>query len=260
MHDEANDRIYHIAHRGQRYGPLSRIELSARTLTHDMLVWREGMPEWIPIADIEELRPYVKHAANTRTTVPPRSSGGRGSLSGPPLPPPPAVGQTGPQPRSGAATTIGILNIVFASVALLCYPVGILLNLVSASDGSPLSDVLQRPEVRYGQAVAWGLGMAIAVPMLISGIGLVRRRNWGRATAVVSAWCGLVLQAVYFVFMFFTAVMPLFEIAAELDDPAIWGGAFGAFIGTVLGACGGVAYDVAVLFVMAKAAVKRSLN
>jgi hypothetical protein len=259
MHDGANDRIYHIAHRGQRYGPLSRVELSARTLTHDMLVWREGMPEWIPIADIEELRPYVKHAANTRTTVPPRSSGGRG-LSGPPLPPPPVVGPTGPQSRSGAATTIGILNIVIASLTLLCWPVCIFLNLVSASDGSPLSDVLQRPEVRYGQAVALWVGMAIAVPMLIAGIGLVRRRNWGRTTAVVIAWCGLVLQAGYFVFMFFTAVLPLFEIAAELDDPATWGGAFGAFIGTVLGACGGVAYDVAVLFVMAKAAVKRSLS
>jgi hypothetical protein len=259
MHDGANDRIYHIAHRGQRYGPLSRVELSARTLTHDMLVWREGMPEWIPIADVEELRPYVKHAANPRATIPPRSPGGR-RHSGPTIPPPIVVGPAALPPRSTAATTIGVLNIVIASLTLLCWPVGILVNLVSTSNGSPLSDVLQRPEVRYGQAVVLGLGMMIAVPMLIAGIGLVRRRNWGRTMAVVCAWCGLVLQAVYFIFMIFTAVLPLFEIAVELDDPATWGGAFGGLIGTVLGACGGVAYDVAVLFVMAKAAVKRSLS
>jgi hypothetical protein len=258
MHNGANDRVYHISHRGQRYGPLSRIELSSRSLTHDMLVWREGMPEWVPIAAVDELRPYVKHAANTRTTVPPTTTGRRPQAGTNPLPPIVVV-PPGPPPRSGAATTIGILNVILASLTLLCWPFGILANIFPNPQLGPLADVLQRPVVRYGQATTLALGFVLAVPMLAAGIGLTRRKIWGRTLAVVCAWCGLGLQAVHFVFMLFAAILPLIEIAAELEDPSTWGAAFGALLGAVIGACGGVIYDVIVLFVMAKESVKRSL-
>jgi TM2 domain-containing membrane protein YozV len=65
------ERVYHVMHRGKRYGPLSRVELSSRVLTNDMLVWREGMPEWVPIGTIEQLSAYVRYAAAPAGTAPP---------------------------------------------------------------------------------------------------------------------------------------------------------------------------------------------
>jgi len=260
MSDEASARVYHVSHRGQRHGPFNRIELSARRLTNDMLVWREGMPEWVPIGDLEELRPYVLHAAVTRISVPPVvSSGSR--PTGPTVPPPPIV--TKPLPpasQSNAATTIGILNTIFAALGLLCYPILIFGNLLSINSNAPLADVLKRPEVLRGQAVAFGLGFVLSVPLLISGIGLVRRKSWGARLAVVCAWGGIALQAVYFFFMLVAAVIPALGIAAELDNPTTWGYAAGIMLGSVLGMFVAAIYDVVVLFVMANPTVKRSLN
>lgn len=257
MSDDPNAKVFHVSHRGVRHGPFSRVDLSARSLTHDMLVWREGMAEWVPIAEVPELRPYVKHVTTLRTTVPPRGPAPRPQEVPVPVivpPPPPA-----PPPRSVAATTIGITHIVIASLTMICWPLAIVGTLAGNDPAGPLADVLGRPLVRSGQIASLGLGFVLAVPMLIAGIGLVRRRSWGRLIAIFGACFGLALQVVSFIFMLVAAVLPLAEIAAELEDPNLMGGAFGVLIGTVLGSCGGVIYDAVVLFVMGNASVKRSL-
>jgi hypothetical protein len=254
MLDDANDRVYHLSVRGNRYGPLSLVELSSRKLTHDMLIWREGMSGWVPIGEVEELRPYVVHKHARQTTKPPPRAKPKF------LPPPPPPPLTLPPPRSAAATTIGVLHIVFASLFLLCWPLAIIGQFVSPpNDGTPLSDVLSRPEVRYGQAASLGVAWLVAVPMLIAGIGLVRRRGWGRTLAVVVAWTGIAVQAISFVFLFVAAIMPLFGIAVEIDNPDTWLGAFGFTIGAVVGGCGSAIYDVFVLAIMSRQTVKQSL-
>jgi hypothetical protein len=260
MNDEASARVYHVSHRGLRHGPFNRIELSARRLTNDMLVWREGMADWVPIGELEELRPYVRHAAITRAIVPPVVSlDSRPTV--PTVPPPPIVTKPlPPAPRSDAATTVGIFNIVFAVLGLLCYPILIFGNLVASDSNAPLSDVLQRPEVLRGQMVAFVLGLGLSVPLLLSGIALVRRKSWGARLAVACGWSGVALQAVYFVFMLVAAVVPALGIAAELDEPTTWGRAIGIMLGNVLSALVAAAYDVIVLVVMANPAVKRSLG
>lgn len=260
MSDEPSARVYHVSHRGQRHGPFNRFELSARRLTDDMLVWRDGMAEWVPIGDLEELRPYVRHAAVTRTIVPPVVASDV-KLTNQTMPPPPIVTQQlPPAPHSIGATTIGILNIAFAALGLLCYPVLIFGNLISSGPNAPLADVLQRPELLRGQVVAFSLGLMLSAPLLISGIGLVRRKSWGRRLAFACAWSGIALQAIYLFFMLCMAVMPALGIARELDDPAIWGQAVGLMLGSVAGTCVPAIYDVVVLLMMANPAVKRSLN
>jgi len=254
MLDDANDRVYHLSDRGNRYGPFSRIELSTRKLTHGMLVWREGMSGWVPIGEVEELRPYVVHEHARQTTKPPPRPKQKEPTD--PIPPPPVP----PPRRSHAATTIGVLHIVFASLCLLCWPVAIVGQFISPpDDGTPLSDVLSRPEVRYGQAASLAVAWLVAVPMLIAGIGLVRRRGWGRTLAVVVAWSGITVQAISFVFLLVAAIMPLFGIAVEIDNPDIWLGAFGFTIGAVVGGCGSAIYDVVVLAIMSRQTVKQSL-
>ena len=68
-------RAFHVAHKGRKFGPLSLADLSTRRLTEDMLVWSEGMPQWVPVSQIPELAPYVQHAAATRTSLPPGRPG-----------------------------------------------------------------------------------------------------------------------------------------------------------------------------------------
>lgn len=255
MLDDANDRVYHLSARGNRYGPLSLIELSSRKLTHDMLIWREGMSGWVPIGEVEELLPYVVHKHARHTAKPPPRAKQKFVLDTPPPPPP-----VPPPRRSHAATTIGVLHIVFASLFLLCWPLAIVGQFISPpDDGTPLSDVLSRPEVRYGQAASLAVAWLVAVPMLIAGIGLVRRRVWGRTLAVVVAWSGIAVQAISFVFLLVAAIMPLFGIAVEIDNPDIWLGAFGFTIGAVVGGCGSAIYDVVVLAIMSRQTVKQSL-
>lgn len=46
---------YYMLREGQRVGPLAPHELIARGLAQDTLVWAEGMDDWVPAANVEEL-------------------------------------------------------------------------------------------------------------------------------------------------------------------------------------------------------------
>lgn len=62
---------YYIADGTTQRGPFSEQELSAAGLRPDQLVWREGMPQWLPAIQIPELRQYF--VANTPPVIAPIS-------------------------------------------------------------------------------------------------------------------------------------------------------------------------------------------
>lgn len=70
---------YFIVINNVQQGPFSIDELRQRNITSDTLVWAEGMPQWTPAWQVEELRPlFYDDAQAAQTTV---------ARQGPTLPP-----------------------------------------------------------------------------------------------------------------------------------------------------------------------------
>lgn len=53
---------YYIADGTTQRGPFSEQELSSAGLRPDQLVWREGMPQWLPAGQVAELQPFLPSA------------------------------------------------------------------------------------------------------------------------------------------------------------------------------------------------------
>ncbi len=259
-----SERTFYISHKGKKHGPFTIATLSSRHLSHDMLGWTDGMPDWLPIAEIPELAPYVRHAAVSRTTAPPRG------LSSQPKPEPaggpvmPAVPQRSeiepPPPRSVLATTMGIFNIIFATLGLLCLPIVIFSDI--AID-VPATDVVQEitmsATARTGRVVNSSVALVVSLLFLIAGIGLVRRRKWGRIMSILAANASIFLQIGSCVTGVITVAQPLYEVASTLEAPDIQAAMFGA-VGCL--ACGPGAvflYDIFLLIAMSFQTVKKSL-
>ena len=81
---------YFIVINDVQQGPFSIDELRQRNITSDTLVWAEGMPQWTPAWQVEELRPLFYADAQTAQTAAQQQT-----------PPPPPYGtQNGAQPGS----------------------------------------------------------------------------------------------------------------------------------------------------------------
>jgi hypothetical protein len=57
-----DERRYRVGHRERELGPFTLRELAERRLTRDMLVWYEGLADWVRIHEIPELRGDVQSA------------------------------------------------------------------------------------------------------------------------------------------------------------------------------------------------------
>lgn len=78
---------YFIIVNDQQQGPFTIDELKLRAITADTLVWAEGMPEWVPAGQVDELKVILQDGTNNTTTTPP----------------PPPVGNTQQQPQQAQA-------------------------------------------------------------------------------------------------------------------------------------------------------------
>lgn len=63
---------YFIVINDVQQGPFSIDELRQRNITSDTLVWAEGMPQWVPAWQVEELRPLFYADAQTSQTSAPQ--------------------------------------------------------------------------------------------------------------------------------------------------------------------------------------------
>jgi len=59
--------MYHYASNGQQMGPVSIDKLkelfASRTINKDALVWKQGMQNWTPLKDVEELKSFLGGSA-----------------------------------------------------------------------------------------------------------------------------------------------------------------------------------------------------
>ena len=91
-------------------------------------------------------------------------------------------------PRSGAVTAAAVIAIIGSILLLLCAVFGLLgVVMMQNMPGNP--GVQQLPELRYAGFAGVAFIAAGGVWGLISGIGLLRYRNWARISTLV--WSGL---------------------------------------------------------------------
>ena len=126
---------WHCLVGGQRYGPVSKEELQSWVLVGRVrpsdLVWTEGMTDWLPVAQVAELRPATQPGAT---------------------PPPP-----GPLPAAQAHSEVyskkvaaGILGIVLGSLGIHKFYLGyntagiimLLISILTCGVGAPVMSVI----------------------------------------------------------------------------------------------------------------------
>ena len=109
------------------------------------------------------------------------------------------VGRT----RPAAVVTLGVLNIVFASLALLALPFGVF-GLLAMLGQSPLPYLLWL-------AATLLLDLVLKICLLVFGIGLLKGASWSRPGCIIYAWCslGIVLLDLMVALIFFAVSPPV---------------------------------------------------
>ena len=212
-----SDRMWFYFKNEQQCGPVSRDEiarlLTAGDLTTDTMVWSEGMEHWKPIRQIPDL-------ASVGST-----------------------GQIGQRPR--CVTVLGILNIIFGGMSLLCSPLGVIALLAP----QPNTQFEFSEGFRIFSLVGYAVGFVFAIVLLASGIGLLNLKRWARQTAYAYAWaaiCWALLSSVI------NAVLMLSVNVGDMP-PEARAGFYGGMVGGMCGGmCIGLIYPIILLVYMRK--------
>lgn len=160
-----------------------------------------------------------------------------------------------PGQRPAIATVFGILNLVFGIW-------GVCGSLASVAGFAVLSSELVNAKMRaemnlqqFEDPVFFGLlsmqmvlGTILAVVIIISGVGLLKFKPWGRKLANFYAVSYLILLAVGVAINFFFTVIPAFN---EANNPGATpdkiGAAIGGAVGGVFSVCFGMIYPICIL-------------
>lgn len=115
---------YFIIINDAQQGPFTIAELQQQGISSETLVWTEGMAEWTPAWQVEELRPlFYKQAAGATVPPPPPvnpGAGAQGSQTGAPVPPQAATAGPGaPQPETAQPTAKPCHNGRWAIIVLV---------------------------------------------------------------------------------------------------------------------------------------------
>jgi hypothetical protein len=188
-----DERQYMIGHRERELGPFTLRELAERRLTRDMLVWYEGLADWVPISEVPELRGYVQSSPQSPIR-PHRVPVGPEPVTPPPPPPPPPP----PHKPSGWAAVMGwifivvggvcLLGVVAAVIALAIDPAG-MRSPLAASEALDVMDI--SPRIQWPLLSTSGL---LTLLQIAGGYGLLMQKRWGRVVSFVYAYSSCVFN------------------------------------------------------------------
>ncbi len=109
----------------------------------------------------------------------------------------------GGRTRPASVVTLGVLNIVFASLSLLALPFGVF-GLLAMLGQSPVPYLLWLAATLLFELV-------LKICLLVFGIGLLKRASWARRGCIIYAWCslGVVLLDLMVALIFFAVSPPV---------------------------------------------------
>jgi len=162
--------------------------------------------------------------------------------------------------RPTAGTAFGILNIVFASLGLLCSPIVLLMGNYGVAFQPPQQQgvnnpaliIMNDPGYRVGMLVINGLNIIAQACQLAAGIGLLRMKSWGRTLSLGYAAYALLALVGGTIFNYFYTYKPLIEALRQVQDPAVRSGLIGGMIGGGIGLCLGPIYPILLLYFLTR--------
>ncbi len=223
-----SEQQWYYVHAGQQCGPVSETVLvgvfGEGKLGPDTLVWSAGMESWRAASEIESFESVI---------VWPLVTGEPDRL------------EYHPEMRPTSVTVLGILNIVFGGLGILCTPGSLIAGFVipNAMNTTPV-------------AKAWLLigsfvGFLCSFLLLIVGIGLLNMKRWARIWTLGYGWFAIV-WAIIGIFVNIALAM-----SGELGStPEAIGGAIGGFCGSIIG----LVYPILLIIFMSKLNVKNACS
>ncbi len=167
------------------------------------------------------------------------------------------------QPRPTAVTVLAIFNIIFGVLGALCTPfsaVGLFLPQPASAPPNPVVEAIKAQPIYFGwNIISLVLGTILAICLLMSGVGLLQMRSWGRTLALGYAFTGMALGAIS-TLMMMVFVYPRLAGMLDSSDPAALGGAIGGMAGGIGGACCGMIYPIIILVVLHNPVVKAAFE
>ncbi len=207
----------------QQIGPVTTEELVnlliQKIVAKDTYVWSEGMENWQQIQNVPDLKTaaLAAHAPLRPTSV----------------------------------TVLGILNIVFGSLNLLCTPIAIV-GLMVPQPNSPFQ---MGPGMKIYTGFGVVLGLVCASVLLASGIGLLKQKNWARQTAYIYGWFAIIWGVIAIIINIFIFSPSLTGVSEEVA-PAIIGGIVGSMCGGIIG----LIYPIVLIIYLKKPHIVQACN
>ena len=152
--------------------------------------------------------------------------------------------------RPTSVTVFGILNIVFAALAILGLIGSIALFFMPVDSNNPVIKIIHK-NAAYAAwlKISIPLGLLSCSALLAAGIGLLRLKSWARTLSIVYAIYAIVFGILGTVVNFFFIIRPMLEQARQQHGPEA-AGAIGGAIGGTIGGCFGLIYPVLLLIFM----------
>ena len=159
--------------------------------------------------------------------------------------------------RPAAVTVIGILNIVFGSLALLCLPfaiIGFVMPRVSGQNA--ILDLMDRvPFYKFWNIGMTGMGIFVAIVLIVAGIFLLMMKDMGRLITIGYGFYGISMSLVNLAVNLIFCTGPLMAQMNQGGSAEAAGGAVGGMIGMGCSFFLGLIYPVVVLILMTRPAV-----
>ena len=163
-------------------------------------------------------------------------------------------------PPSTLLTVLGVLQCCFGAFGTLSAPITLVSRKLTRSAGtSQIDAILWEGKLGVWMMTSLVLGTVLAFVLIGAGIGVLKRRGYGRTLSLVHGGTtiafGVVGQIVMVVFVY-----PQLIEMLDTAGPVARGGAIGGIVGGICGSVFGFVLPVAELVIMFRPAVKAELG
>ena len=185
-----------------------------------------------------------------------------------PYTPPVTPGQAQPTPagpttKPVSATVFGILNILFGVLGVcgIGFSVAVFFMPQNPQFPNPALEAMQGDgPYSLFLKVAIGIGSIFVVVLILSGVGLLKGRMWGRTLAIVYSVYAIISAVVGGVVNYFLLWGPMLQDAGPAAPGPENAAAIGGAIGGIGGTCVGMIFPIVLLIFMLRPKFKSALE